>query len=180
MYLLGCRFFRHPACFMWIRNAFAFIPVSHMGRKTLPLFFLLCLHLPFPVVRDYLIWIPLQQESIPVQVGRAPYFPVFLSIPSSSEVTSRNAARCSWLPGSKNVWWKLSIRAAEMEVPMWQRHKETDTTRITLNKQQKTPVIVHKIQTVFTQTHILLLVVNSYIVCYCSIGFFWFFILFHY
>lgn len=165
MFLLGCSFYWHPTltsppmdCFLRIRNAFAFAPMLNVGRKTLPLLFLVCLHLPFHVVRDYLIWIPLQQESVSVQVGRAPYFPVFLSIPSSSEVTSRNAARCGWLPGSKNVWWKLSIRAAEMGAPMWRRHKGTNTMRITRNKQQKTPVIVDKAQPIFTQTHLLLLV----------------------
>lgn len=187
MFLLGCSFYRHPAltsppmdCFMCILTAFVFAPMLNVGRKTLPLLFLVCLHLPFHVVRDYLIWIPLQEESISAQVGRAPYFPVFLSIPSSSEGTSRNMARCSWLPGSKNVWWKLSIRAAEMGLPMWQRHKGTDTTRITGNKQQKTPVTVDKTQPISTQPHRLLLVIyNSYIVSYCSVAFFRF-ILWHY
>lgn len=159
-------------CFMRILNAFAFTPVLNVGRETLPLLFLVCLHLPFHVVRDYLIWIPLQEESVSARVGTAPYFPVFLSIPSSSEVTSRNAARCGWLPRSTNVWWKLSIRAAEMGAPMWRRHKGTDATRITRNKQQKTPVIVDKTQPIFTRTHRLLLVNNSYIVSYCSVAFF--------
>lgn len=121
---------------------FAFVLI--VVCKTLPLFVLLCLHLPFHVARDYLIWIPLEQESISVQVGRAPYFPVFLTSPSSSEVTSRNVARCGCLPAPKNVWWKWSVRAAEMGVLMWWRCKKTDTTQITLNKQQKMPIIVEK------------------------------------